>query len=157
MTYRNLIEISETNEFKLFIIKYNLDLITVDDRLLILSKCFIIDIYGFNVEDVIYFDVFSKDLNLTSSIFTLLSEKDAKRMIDIRDDQKRSRVKIVSTIANNINKDTALRAEQFFFTYINIMDELLGDFFMCYNNNYFKFFIPNFEQRKKELEQFFKI
>ena len=93
---------------------------------------------------------------MSSSIFSLLSDKDVTKMISVRDKQKQNRTELLSKLENGINKDVALRAEQFFFTYIQLMDELLSDFLMCNQSQYIKLFTPNSEFRKSELANFLK-
>lgn len=152
MTNRNFKEIKLTTEFVDFINKYQLKLkCDSEERIILQSNCLIIEIHGLYIEDILYFDFYTKDLAKYCNVDRLLSLKESKKIQEIYEKEKTLRTKPLVKNALDNNPDRTLRAEQFFFSYIKIMDELLNDFLRCKLDDYMIFFSPTFENKKQEL------
>jgi hypothetical protein len=57
MTYRDLSELTKTQAFQSFIKEFNLGFILKEGNILLKNECVLLHIYGFYIEDWIYFEL----------------------------------------------------------------------------------------------------
>lgn len=154
MTYRNLKYLLYNDIFKNFVKKYNFK-INIDDTILLVSDCIILEIYGFYVEDIIYFDIYTGNYKNYTNVDRLCDNIPDKIILDIL---KRVRSTHQEPIikSNEINLVVALKAEQWFFIYIEIMNEFFDDFLKCNFDVYEQYFTPTFENKIQLFEAQFK-
>jgi hypothetical protein len=61
MNNRNLEKLAQTDFTKHFCEKYNFSIKVVKGQLVFFNNCVVINIYGYTVEKILYFDFFSSD------------------------------------------------------------------------------------------------
>jgi hypothetical protein len=150
MEYRNLKDLTSSKEFKKFIEKYSFSYSFLDNRLILISHCLIMQIHSFVIENIVYFDIYTKDAESNTNVDRLLKNKNHVIIKDIYSKTQLERQTIFSKNFNS-HPEVQLKAEQFFFCYLELMDELLSDFFNCNMSDYMDCFTPTFEYTKKEL------
>lgn len=153
MTLREVKYLADSIELQTLISKYSLQLeIINNEKIFLISRCFIFEIYGLVVEDFFYFDLYPIELNLYSSLDRLLSDFDSKKIQSVYQAQITRRKKIsISKLQGN--EENTLKAEQYFFTMIQLMDELLVDIMFCKNKIGEQHCSEIFDYKKKELER----
>jgi hypothetical protein len=129
MTYREVDYLTKTKEFRTFVNKYRLNFLQDNNIIYLLSECYLLEIYGLGVEEHFYFEIYSKDYKFYSNVDRLLAGTDRDRIKSIS--QRQINLRVVPIAAANNNPQRTLKAEQFFFGYLSIMDELLSDFLLC--------------------------
>ncbi len=152
MTYRKVKYLTNSKEFRELIVKYRLKFRVIDNqKIIVFSDYLIFEIYGFCTEVIFYFDIYTADLKWYSNVDRLLEGKDKETIKFIYNLQviKRNRVLIKSLQGSESN---TLKAEQHFFTYIQLLDELLNDFLTCKNISQC-FFSPTSEYKRTELKK----
>lgn len=154
MTYRNLKYLVYNDIFRNFVKKYNFK-INISDTILLVSDCIILEIYGFNIEDIVYFDIYIENYKKYTNVGRLCEGKPDKAILDI--------LKIISNThqepiikSNEINLVVALKAEQWFFMYIEIMKVFFDDFLKCNFGGYEQYFTPTFHNKIQLFEEQFK-
>ncbi|MEO6904689.1 MAG: hypothetical protein ABI315_16290 [Bacteroidia bacterium] len=151
MMYREVKYLANSYELKELISKYKLKLKVVDNQqIFIISKCFVIEIYGLIPETIFYFDLYSIDLKLYSSIDRILSDHDSGKISSIYQ-QQINKMKGVLIHKLQGNEENTLKAERCFFTYVQLMDDILSDLLFCKRNIYLHHFTETFEYKYKEL------
>jgi hypothetical protein len=153
MTLREVKYLADSIELQAFIIKYSLKLKFINnEKILLISKCFVFEIYGLVVEDFFYFDLYPTGLNFYSNVDRLLSDFDSGKIQSVYQFQIKSRKKIAIPKLQG-NEENTLRAEQYFFTMIQLMDELLEDVMFCKKKIGEKHCSEIFDYKKIELER----
>jgi hypothetical protein len=131
MKYREVEYLARSNEFLIFVDRFNLLYkIENNQKIILISNCLIIEIYGLVSEDLFYFDISSKDLKYFSSLNRIISDYDSKEFFLIYHNQLKNRTKVLSS-SSQVNLNILLKAEQYFFTMIEIMHKILGDYLEC--------------------------
>ncbi|MCP9754932.1 hypothetical protein EGI26_07170 [Lacihabitans sp. CCS-44] len=152
MTLREVCYLSETVELKHLVNKNNLTLKVVDNQKIYLtSKCLVFEIYGLVVEDFFYFDFYSIDLNLYSSLDRILSDFDSGKLHSVYQKQIDTRKEVLISYLQG-NKESTLRAEQYFFTMLQLMDEILTEIMSCKKQIGEQHWTKIFDHKRKELE-----
>jgi hypothetical protein len=128
---REIDYLTDTNEFKTFVQKYNLRLRLADKySIYLLSGCYIIQFYALITEDQFYVNFYSNDLKCYASASTLLSTIDNRELI--KNIYREERVKRKFPIrAENNNDERRLSAEREFFAYLKMMDQFLSEYLRC--------------------------
>ena len=156
MEYRNLKYIVIDNKsFINFVKKHNFK-INIDDTILLVSDCIILEIYGFHSEDTLYYDIYIENCKVYTNVNRLYDEeKFAKELLEIREHVRNQHQKslLISSNLNELALLSALNAEQYFFIYTEIMDKLLNDFFSCNFDGYEQYFTDSFDISKKVLNR----
>jgi hypothetical protein len=157
MTYREIQYLADSYEFRFFTKKYNLkSKVLNNEKLLIISDCLIFEIYGLVVEDFFYFDLYSIDLKFCSTLNRLLTAFDSKILQTVYETQTKQRKRVLIPIPQisqlQSNLDLTLKSEVYFFTMLQLMDELLSDILLCKKNINKKHLTETFDFKKKELE-----
>ena len=131
MTLREVNYLANCYELQEFVDKYNLRVKLVDNQFIyLISKCLVIRIHGLVVEDFFYFDLYSIDLKKSSTLNVLLSDFDSEKLRSVYQSQIHSRTEVLIKNLQG-SKEKTLRAEQYFFTMLQLMDELLGEIMSC--------------------------
>ncbi len=156
MTYRKVDYLTESVELKRFIEKYNLKTKIVDDqKLYLVSNCYIFEVYGLVIEDFFYFHFYSIDLEFGSTLNVLLSDFDSLNLRSVYEKQVNSRTKVSIPKLQGNEKNT-LKSEQYFFTMLELMDELLTDVLNCEKNIKQEHLSAVFEFKKNQLKAIFE-
>ena len=149
MTYRDLTALSNTSLFQDFINDFNLEYKIIEDKLCIKNDCLLLLIYGFYVEDILYFDFYKIKEKTYAHIGRLISESNEKNeMKNIYTFFNNNHIKPVGDIMN----PNTIKAERYFMTYIRIISKYLSDLLCCKLKEYNKYFEPIPEIRQKEFE-----
>ncbi len=152
MTYREVQYLADSEEFLQFVSKYNLKFKVENNQLIyLLSSCYIIQVYGLVVEDIFYFDIYSVNLKYSSTLNRLITDFDSEKLQSIYQAQIKSRKNITIPKLQG-NKDNTLKAEQYFFTILQLMDELLSDIMTCKKEIKKEHWSPIFEPKKEQLK-----
>lgn len=156
MKYREIQYLANTQEFQRFIKKYNLKSEVVNnEKIFLISECLIFEIYGLVVEDFFYFDIYSIDLKFNSNINRLLEEFESEKLQSVFQSQIKLRNKVlipslqVSQLQSNL--ELTLKSEVYFFTMIQLMDELLSNILTCEKEIKMDHWSNVFEHKKIEL------
>jgi hypothetical protein len=153
MTLREITYLTESDELKILLDKYNLKAKIFDNqRLFLVSNCIIFEIYGLVVEDFFYFDIYTNDLKQYSNIDRILSDFDPKKIQYAYQSQINTRKQVAVPVTQGYEINT-LKAEQYFFTMLQLMDELLSDILLCKKNINKKHLTETFDFKKNELER----
>jgi hypothetical protein len=156
MTLREVYYLSETVELKHLVNNNNLNLKVVDnEKIYLKSKCYIFEIYGLVVEDFFYFDLYSIDLDFYSSLDRVLSDFDSGIVHSVNQKQIAARKKVLISCLQG-NKDSTLKAEQYFFSMLQLMDEILTEIMSCKKEIGKQYWTRTFNQKRKELESVLK-
>lgn len=152
MTLREVNYLVDSREFLKLTEKYKLKTkIYVNEKIFILSECYVFEIYGLVVEDFFYFDMYSIDLNYYSNIDRLLSDYDSGRIHSVYQLQMVNRSQVYIPFLQGSEENT-LKAEQYFFTMLQLMDELLSDILTCKKEIKKEHWSPIFEPKKNQLK-----
>ena len=156
MKYREINYLANSDKFKEFCLKYHLKTkVFNNEKLFLVSKCFVFEIYGLVVEDFFYFDLYSIDLKSKTTLNMLLADFDSRKLNEIYKSNVSIRTKVL--IANiQGSEEYTLKAEQYFFTMFQIMEELLSKFMSCEKKIDIKYFTQCIDFKKKELENILK-
>lgn len=154
MMLREVKYLASSNELQKLVNKYNLELkILNDEKILLISECFVFEIYGLVVENFFYFDLYSINLKYCSTLNVLLSDFDSEKL--------RSTYQLQTSIRKQVtipkpqgNKENTLKAEVYFFTMLQLMDELLSNILSCEKKINQEHWSEIFEYKKKELERY---
>ncbi|RPH26543.1 MAG: hypothetical protein EHM93_19545 [Bacteroidales bacterium] len=150
MTYRNLSLLSETSLFQGFIEKFKLSYKIIGGKLCVKNERLLLLIYGFNIEDVLYFDFYKIEEKTYAHIGRLISDINKKdELMDIYTFFNKNHI---VPYVDSGNAST-IKAEQYFLTYIKIMSEYLSDIFRCEFEKYNKYFEPVSVMRQKDFEE----
>jgi len=153
MTLRDVKYLADSIELQALINKYSLRLEVINnERIFLISGCFIFEIYGLVVEDFFYFDLYPIELNFYSNLDRLLSDLDSEKIQSVYQSQITSRKKSISSKLQGDEKNT-LRSEQYFFTMLQLMDELLPNFLLCKQALGKQHCTEIFDYKKQELER----
>lgn len=157
MTYREVKYLADSIEMQTLMSKYSLTLkIINNEKIFLISRCFVYEIHGLVVEDFFYFDLYPIELSFCSSLDRLLSDFDSKKIQSIYQSQTTRRKKIAISKLQG-NEENTLKAEQYFFTMIQIMDELLEDLMFCKKKIRKQHCSEIFDYKKKELMSVLKV
>ena len=154
MTYRKINYLAESEELIGIIDKYNLRCIIDSRRLFLLSDCIIIEIHGLVPETIFYFDVYSIDLELYSSLDRLLSDCNTEKIHCTYQAQITNRKQVLISELQGNEKNT-LEAEQYFFTMLQLLDEQLSEIMLCQKKIDEKHWSKIFDYKKRELQLLF--
>ena len=155
MTCREVQYLADSEEFLEFVSKYKLKLKVENNQFIyMLSSCYIIQVHGLVIEDIFYFDFYSVDLKYSSTLNRLISDFDSKKLQNIYQSQVKKRKNITIPKLQG-NKDNTLKAEQHFFTSLQLMDELLSDIMTCKNEIKKEHRSNIFEYKKNQLKYIF--
>lgn len=156
MTLREVKYLVDSYEFQNLTNKFNLkSKVFGNEKILLISECFVLEIYGLVVEDFFYFDLYSVDLYFYSNIDRLLSDFDSGRIQSVYQSElvNRRQVTIPMLQGNEVN---TLKAEQYFFTMLQLMDELLSDVLSCQKEIKKEHWSETFEVKKNQLKIVFE-
>lgn len=152
MMLREVKYLSESIELKGLTDKYNLKLQVVENqKIYLVSKCFVFEIYALVVEDFFYFDLYSIDLKYSSTLNVLLSDFDSGKLHSVYQTQITTRKDVLIPKLQG-NEENTLKAEQYFFTMLELMDELLTDIMFCKKEIEKEYWSEIFDHKKKELQ-----
>lgn len=157
MTYREVEYLADSVELKILIEKYPIKLgLYKNEKIFLISNCLIIEIYGFVVEDFFYFDIYDIDLNFYSNIDRLLYSFDFNKIQSVFQKEKSTRKQVLITHLQisqaQTNLEFTLNAEVYFFTMLQLMDELLSDIMTCKKEIRKEHWSPIFEPKKNQLK-----
>lgn len=152
MTLREVQYLADSFELQDLIRKFNLKMeIIKNEKIFLISNCYVFEIYGLVVEDFFYFDLYPIQLNSYSNLDRLLSDHDSKRIQSVYQSQILSR-KDVEISKLQGNEGNTLKAEQYFFAMIQLMDKLLSDIMTCKKEIKKEHWSEIFEYKRNELE-----
>lgn len=153
MRYRDLTELSRTDIFSEFIKKFNAKFLIKDGQIFLQNKCLLLHIYGFYIEDCIFFEFYDLKMKQTTHFGRLISESYEKRqMKDIYDYFIEKHTIPVSTFCPS----GTIEAERDFFSQLTIIEKYLVNFMSCDLNKYSKYFEPAPPMRQQEFEKILK-
>jgi hypothetical protein len=156
MTLREVKYLVDSYEFQNLTNKFNLmTRVFGNEKIFLLSECFVFEIYGLVVEDFFYFDIYSVDLNFYSNIDRLLSDFDSRRIQSVYQSELVNRKQVAIPFLQG-NKVNTLKAEQYFFTMLQLMGELLSDILSCQREIKKEHWSETFEVKKKQLKIVFE-
>ena len=157
MTLREVNYLVDSCEFQNLTSKFNLKFkVFGNDRILLKSKCFVLEIYGLVVEDFFYFELYSVDLNFYTNIDRLLTDFDSGRIQSVYQTQIATRKQVLMPYLQisqeQSNFEFTLKAEVYFFTILQLMDELLSDVLSCQREIKKEHWSETFEVKKNQLK-----
>ncbi|MGO3183426.1 MAG: hypothetical protein ACTIJ9_11395 [Aequorivita sp.] len=161
MKYTDLSYLTKTNEFESFVKKYNFEKFLYDEKIYLFSNCISIEIFGFDIEKVVYFEVYTDNIKFNTSINVLLSDESEDKIRLIVEAKK------ISYLKNNkeeseSEKNMRQEKEKDFILTFECATILLDDFFKCKNHNkYSNLMQPTFEvsieRVKKAKEEYLRL
>lgn len=156
MTKRNLNKISSTLEFNSFINSYNFKMKLIEGSIFLKSNSLLIEIYAYTIEEVIYFDIYTNNLQNYTNIDRILEGFDKNSILSILEHQRKTRNISISDDDNTPNLEITLKFEQLFFAYIDMCSKFLDDFLKGNFNEFEACFSETFEVKKMQLEKICK-
>jgi hypothetical protein len=151
MTLREVKYLSDNGEFNSLVNKYNLKVKIVDnEKLYLISPCFVFEIHGLVVEDFFYFDLYSKDLNLYSNLDRILADFNSEKLGAVYKEHVNKRKNILIPQLQG-NAESTLKAEQYFFAMLQLMDDLVSDIMQCKKEIGLEYWSEIFDYKKQEL------
>ena len=153
MMFREVKYLVDSYELQKLVDKYNLELkILNDEKILLISECFVFEIYGLVVEDFFYFDLYSINLEYSSTLNVLLSDLDSEKLRSTYQLQVSKRKQVTIPKLQGDEENT-LKAEVYFYTMLQLMDELMSDILFCEKEIKQEYWSEIFDYKKKELER----
>ncbi len=153
MKYRNLTELSKSDIFLEFIKKFEAKFLIKNGQIFLQNKCLLLNIYGFYIEDCIFFEFYDLKMKKITHFGRLISESDEKIQIrDIYDYFKKKHTLPVSTFCPS----GTIEAERDFFSQLIIIEKYLFNLMFCDLNKYSKHFEPAPPRRQQEFEKILK-
>lgn len=153
MTFREVKYLGDSYELQKLIAKYHLELKNLnDEKILLISECFVFEIYGLVVEDFFYFDLYSINLEYSSTLNVLLSDFDSEKLRSTYQLQLSTR-KHVKIPKLQGDRDNTLKAEVYFFTMLQLMDELLSNILSCEKEIKQEHWSEIFQFKKNQLKE----
>ena len=128
----------------------------IEGSIFLKSNSLLIEIYAYSIEEVIYFDIYTNNLQNYTNIDRLLEGFDKNSILSILEHQIKTRNISISDDDNTPNLEITLKFEQLLFAYIDMCTRVLDDFFKGNFNEFEACFSETFYVKKTLLEKICK-
>lgn len=153
MKYRDLTELSKTDIFSEFIKKFEAKFLIKDGQIFVHNRCLLLHIYGFYIEDCIFFEFYDIKKEQITHFGRLISDSNEKmQMKVIYDSFKEKHTLPISTFCPSGTIET----ERDFFSQLTIIEKYLVNLMLCDFDKYYKYFEPTPPMRQQEFEKILK-
>lgn len=139
MENRDIEYLASTAEFKDFRNKFKLDSLEFDHSIFFKNNCLLFHLYGFLIEDFLYFDIVDLKSEARSTFRRMIPDSAREEILEIYSNYKKKHSlinKTKDTTQNEIFREIEIE----FFLHLEVMDKLLTDLLDCNLRDYAVYF-----------------
>lgn len=154
MKYSNISYLMKSIDFLSFIKDFEFKHYYYDNKIYMFNGCLTIEIYAFEIEKIIYFDLYNHNLEYSSNIDGLLANRSRETKKQIIANKKIFYQNYGEVDESQIDKEYREIREMKFYLYMELLSKLFNNLLQCENINVIKeIFTPTFEVHKKRVQE----